>query len=134
MIVSAVLPKGLTMGPATAADIERVYKLSHVYELAHYGEEDYSLDEIQTIWTGPAANLAEDSRLVFDQAGRLVGNLLLEQRMHAKFYAAIRILPDYSDASLGDHLLELAEMRARERMARPEPAGRATLNGLLPGR
>src|SRR5579859_2764379 len=97
MIMRTLLPEGLTMRPALLGDIESIYDLSRAYDLAHTDEEEYSLDDIQAIWTGPGLNLAEDSRLVFDKAGQLIGFLLLQQQRYAKFYVGMRILPGYSD-------------------------------------
>lgn len=133
MIVKTNVPEGLTMRPATVADIESIYQLALAHDIEHYGQEEYSLDDIQTIWTGPGVNLAEDSRVVLDRAGRLIGSLLVQQQRYAKFYMALRILPDYSDPRLSDHLIELAETWARERMVRAEPDKRVTLNTSLSG-
>ncbi|HEY3994063.1 MAG TPA: GNAT family N-acetyltransferase [Ktedonobacteraceae bacterium] len=131
MMSKAVLPEELTMRPATREDIKNVYRLSRACDIAQYGQEEYNLDDIQMIWTGPGVNLAEDSLVVFDQIGRLVGSLLVQQQRYAKFYIGLRILPDYSDPRLGDHLLALAETWARVRMVRSQPTMRVTLNASL---
>ncbi len=128
-----ILPAGLTERPGTLADIETVYDLSRTYELAYYGQVDRSLDELKTLWTASDVNLAEDTLLIFDQSEQLIGSLFVDHHKHAKFYATLRILPEYSDARLGDYLLELAEALALERMAQAEPGVRVTLNAWLPG-
>jgi len=134
MIVKTILPKGLTMQPGTLADIERAYTLLRAYDIAQNDEEEYNLDDVQTIWTAPDLDLAQDSRVVFDQTGRLIAYLLLNQQKHAKFYVAIRILPDYSDQRLGAYLVELAETWALARMKLAEPGARVTVNASLTGR
>lgn len=127
------LPEGLTTRPATLADIENIHNLVQVYETLHYGKAEERLDETRASWTGPGLNLTEDSCLVFDRAGQLVGYLRLEHNKYAKFYAAIRILPEYSDPRLGDYLIQLAEKWTRERMVQAEPGTRVTLGVGLPG-
>ena len=121
------------MRPATLADIESIYELSRTYELAHYGEEEYSLEDIRVMWIGPEVNL-DHTRLVFEQTGRMVGFLFMNHHKYAKYYATIRLLPDYSDQRVGDHLVELAETWAREDMEQAEAGVRVTLNTSLPGR
>lgn len=132
MIGNTILPPGLTTRPADLADIEDIYNLVRAYELLHYGKVEIDLDETRIIWTGPGLNLAEDSRLVFDQTGQLVGYLRMEHNNYAKFHIAIRVLPEYSDPRLEDYLLQLAETWARERMVQAEPGTRVTLNAGLP--
>lgn len=132
MIVNTNLPAGLTMRPATSADFENIYGLVQAYELVHYGKVDSKLEDVRQGWTAPHTDLAEDSRLVFDQAGHLVGYLWIEHSRYAKFFIIVRLHPDYSDQRLGAYLLELAESWAHERMVQAEPGARVTLNCWLP--
>jgi|SRR5579883_3274738 len=130
--MESILPQGLTMRPATLDDIDILYGLSHDYDVSQYGEEEYTRGDIQIIFSGPRVNLERDTRLVFDREGRLVGALLLENHQHAKFFVTMRIHPSYSDARLGDYLVELAEAWAREGMAQAEPGVRVTISGWMP--
>ncbi len=134
MIMKTMLPEGLTVRPGVLADVESVHELLRAYDIAQNDEEEYSLDDIQTIWTAPDLNLEQDSRVVFDRAGRLIAYLLLNHQKHAKFYVGIRILPDYSDQRLGDYLVEMAEAWALARMTLAEVGARVTLNASLTGR
>lgn len=120
------------MRPPTIEDLEIVHELMHAYDLAQYGEEDFTLGDLRTAWSSPTFNFEEDERLVFDRTGQLVGSLHLEQRKFAKFFVTVRIQPGYSDPRLGDNLLRLAETWARERMSQAEPGVRVTLNSWMP--
>lgn len=120
------------MRPATPADFESIYELVRAYELVHFGTVISKLEDIRTGWTGPDTNLAEHSRLVFDQSRRLVAYAQLDHTRHIKFYVSVRLHPDYSDQRLGEYLLELVESWAREGMALAEPGMRVTMNGWLP--
>lgn len=133
MSLETLLPEGITSRPATLADFEAIYDLVQAYELAHCGEVDQSLEDVQTNWTAPGVNLEEDSRLVFRQDGQLIGYMRLMHHQYAKYDCTIRIRPDYSDPRPGDYLLELAESWVRERMAQAEPGARVSLSSWCPG-
>lgn len=133
MIVKSILPEDLTARPGTVGDIEQVYELIRTCELVDYGLLDDTLEQVRTEWTGPRVNLAEDSLLAFDQAGRLVGYVRLGQEQYAKFSMAMRVHPEYGDQRLDEYLVEWAEAWARERMGRAEPGTRVTLGGWRPG-
>jgi mycothiol synthase len=128
----SIFTEGLTMRPPTIEDLESAFDLSCAYDRVQYGEEDFTLDDLRTYWSLPAVNLAEDARLVFDQAGQLVGSVNMDQRFFAKFFVTLRIRPGYGDPRLGLALLELAETWARERMVQSDPEARVTLSAWLP--
>lgn len=127
-----ILPEGLTMRPPTMDDLEMVHALRLAHDLALYGEEDMTLEDLRGYWTAPTHNLERDQRLVFDQNGQLLAVLYLEQRRYAKFFVDVLVRPGYSDPQPGDYLFELGESWAREQMAQAEPGVRVTLNCWAP--
>lgn len=127
-----ILPEGLTMRSPTMDDLETVHELTLAYDLAFYGQEDMTLEDLRTYWSAPTHNLAQDQRLIFDQEGQLLAVLYLEQRMYAKFFVDVLVWPGYSDPRPGDYLLELGETWARERMVQAEPEVRVSLNAWAP--
>jgi len=126
------LLEGLTVRPATLEDVETIYGLVRTYDLAQYGEEDSTLDDVRTWHSAPGVNLAEDTRVVFDQTGRLISWLMLEHRLNAKCFITIRVLPDSNDPRVSDYLMHLSEGWARERMIQAEPGVRVSLNAWVP--
>ena len=126
--METILPRGLTTRPATMDDIDVLYGLSHAHDLAQYGEDEYTREDLLNIFSGPNVNLENDTRLAFDQEGQLVGSLFFEDHKHAKFFITTRIHPSYSDPRLGDYLVELGEEWARERMEQAEPGVRVTMD------
>jgi ribosomal protein S18 acetylase RimI-like enzyme len=130
--MSNTLPKGLTVRPAMLDDVEAIYSLVQAYDYALYGVADKSLASVRGRYSAPGLDLAEDTCLAFDQAGQLVGSMLLEQTLYAKFFVRVHILPGYPDQRLGDYLMGLAESRAREQMARAQPDARVTMIGWVP--
>jgi mycothiol synthase len=122
----------LKIRPPTINDKEAINGIMRIYDLAQYGEEDFTLEDLRTIWSAPGINLTDDMFLVFDQAEQLIGCLFLEQHKYAKFFVTIRILPGHNNSVINDYLLSIAEVWARKRMSRAEPGMRITLNGWLP--
>lgn len=127
-----ILPQGLTTRPATLDDIDRIYDLSHDYDRAQYGEDEYTREDVRNIFSSPGVNLERDTRLVFDQQGQLVGSLFMEAHLNAKFFVVIRLRPDTADPRLGDILIAWAEEWARERIGQAEPGARVTIGGWTP--
>ncbi len=120
------------MRPPTIEDLEIVHGLTLAYDLAFYGEEDMTLEDLRMYWSAPKHNLERDQRLVFDQNGQLLAVLYLDQRMYVKFFVDILVRPGYSDTRPGDYLLELGETWAREQMIQAEPEVRVALNVWVP--
>src|SRR5258708_26820141 len=125
------LPACLTMRQPTFEDLEIVHQLGLAHDLEYLGEEEFTLDEMRTLWSAPTYHL-EDTRLVFDLEGRLVAYLSLNLRNRIKFGMHVTLLPGYKDAGLGDYLLGLAESIARERLAQTMPGARIILSSWVP--
>ncbi len=130
--MSSILPEGLTERPATMDDLEIIYRLSLAHDLAMYGEEEFTREDLQIRFSEREVKLAEDSRLIFTRDGQLVGFLLLSHQMHAKYFALLRVVPDYSDERVGDYLLALAKRWTRERVEQAEPGVRVSLSCWMP--
>jgi ribosomal protein S18 acetylase RimI-like enzyme len=130
--MESLLTQDLTMRPATPDDRDLLYNLSHAYDLWQYGRDQYTREDVHTIFAGPNVDLEHDTCLVFEREGRLVGSLFLEAYQSARFLALIRLHPKYSDPRPGDFLLALAEKRARARMVQAAPAARVTLECWAP--
>ena len=129
--VTAFLPEGMTVRPATLDDVPAIYELLQAQECALYGYSDKILAYVQAAYTAPTLDLAEDTCLVFDRAGCLVGSMLLEQSLYASFGVTTCVFPPGPDAHMGDYLLTLAENRARTLMTRAQPDVQVTLDGTV---
>lgn len=123
-----VLPESLTVRPAGLDDVSMIYGLLQSYECALYGYTDKFLAYVQATYSSPTLDLAEESRLVFDRAGQLVGSMLLEQSMYASFSVTVCVFPPEPGSHLDDYLLSLAESRARVLMVQAQPDAQVTLN------
>lgn len=130
--MKSILPEGLMMRPPTMEDLEIAHELCLAHDLALYGEEDMTLEDLRGYWTAPTHDLARDQRLVFDQDGQLIAILYVESHLSTRIFVDVLVRPGYSDPRVGDYLFELGESRARELMALAEPGVRVTLNSWAP--
>jgi mycothiol synthase len=111
--MSDVLPEGLTVRPATLDDVPAIYSLLQSHEQGLYGYTDKILAFVRMAYSSPTLDLTEDTYLIFDQAKRLVGSMLLEHSMYANFEVTICVLPSKSALHLDDYLLSRAVSRAQ---------------------
>lgn len=122
-------PEGFTVRPAALDDVPAIYGLFQSHERALYGYTDRIRAYVQATYSSPTLDLVEDTCLVFDRAGRLVGSMLLEQSRYAHFGVSICVFPPESGAHLDDYLLSRAESRARALMMQAQPGVQVTADG-----
>jgi mycothiol synthase len=96
--------------PATAADAPDIYQLVATVEHDLNGQADINLDVVAGDLTLPALDLARDTLLVHDSAGKLVGWAWV----HLGRRAMVDVHPDHRGRGLGTQLLAWTETRARE--------------------
>lgn len=129
-----VLPEGFLKRPPTMDDLAAVHALSLAYDMAEYGEEDITLGDLRNLWSDPSCNLQEDTCMVFDPTGRLVGYMDMEQHDYIRCFTHIRILPGYEESDMvGNYLLGVAENWVRQRIYKAKPEARVTLFSWTPG-
>jgi mycothiol synthase len=121
-------PEGFTVRPATLDDVQAIYGLLQSHERALYGYTDKILAYVQATYSSSALDFARDTCLVFDRAGQLVGSMLLEQSMYARFEVTVCVFPPELDVHLDDYLLNWAESRARTLMVQAQPGIEVTLD------
>jgi mycothiol synthase len=104
------LPDGLTAGAATAADAVAIYRLIAACELDLDGTVEVEPEDIVADLARPSLDLARDTVLVRDRAGKLVGwaHVFKARRAEADVH------PDARGAGIGAALLAWTEARAVE--------------------
>ena len=127
--MNSALPGDFTTRPAMLDDVPAIYGLLQSQERALYGYTDKILAYVQATYSSPTLDLAGNTCLVFDRAGRLVGSMLQDQSTYASFEVTVCVFPPAPGLHLGDYLLSLAESRARTLMVRAQPDVRVTLDG-----
>jgi mycothiol synthase len=117
------LPAGLQMRPPVLADLEAMVALATTCELAYYGESDETLEDMRTLWNSPTFNMAEQCRLVFDSAGRLICAAYFREQTHIRYGISLDVLPGCENDELRVYLMDLGEAWARQDMLKaPEEA------------
>jgi GNAT superfamily N-acetyltransferase len=127
--MSKTEPEGFTVRPATLDDVLAIYDLLQSHERALYGSSDKILAYVQATYSSPTLDLARDTCLVFDQAGRLIGSMLLEQSGSAHFGITVCVFPPEPDSHLDNSLLGRAESRARALTVQAQPGVQVMLDG-----
>jgi len=121
-------PEGFTVRPATLDDVSAIYDLFQAHERVLYSYTDKVRAYVQATYSSPTLDFAEDTCLVFDQIGRLVGSMLLEQSSFANFGVTVCVFPPEPGAHLNDYLLSKAVGRAQALIAQAQPSVQVTVD------
>jgi GNAT superfamily N-acetyltransferase len=121
-------PEGFARRPATPNDVPAIYGLLQAHERALHGYADTILAYVQAPYASPTLNFAEETCLVFDRAGQLVGSMLLEHSMYASFGVTVCVFQPPPGAHVEDSLLSLAVGRAQALMVQAQPGVQVTMD------
>lgn len=128
--MTAELPPGWTVRPATLDDVPAILAVVHASDIVAVGEPDFTAEEIVEILTAPGHDPTVDSWLAFDPAGRLGGWAYVENHSGGRHEGLeVYVHPEYGQVSQG-HLLDLTVARVAERAAEhghPDVTARAGL-------
>ncbi len=118
------LEPGLLVRPARLADVKVATELLNVCAIADYGVKDTTEMDVQGWWQDPGFSLQQDTRLVFCEAGQLVGYMEFKNDYdhHRDFEVDVYVHPDYAGQGIGNYLFEQAEERAYDQMKAASPA------------
>jgi mycothiol synthase len=117
MVTSNTLPGNFLLRTPTMNDLEAVFELINVTDLADDDMPDHTLDELRTYWQSPDWNLATDAWTVVTPEGQLVGYADTEYEGYGKIFSFIRVLPQYRKRGIETRLLQLVQERARRHLA-----------------
>jgi mycothiol synthase len=110
MTTPATFPQDFQVRPATLDDLEAVFQVMQVQEMADYGEFALALEELRASW------LAQTPRLwvVLAPAGQIVAGGEIKTRPSIKASSLfVWVLPEYQGQGIGTGLLLLLESEAR---------------------
>lgn len=100
----------MRLRPATEADAEAAANLVIAVDIAHLGEADYTLGDLQAEWQEAGFELARDAAIVEDDAGAPVGYAHFRGRD-----AMAAVDPDREGEGAGTLLLDWIKRRGAER-------------------
>lgn len=122
------LPEGLTARAPVWSDADAVATLYNACSMAEIGAPDTTAEKVQREWQTPGFNLEHDAWLVATTDGQMIGYTeVWSQEPYSRMYGDGRVHPAYLGRSIGTHLLQWQEARAREIMADAPTEARITL-------
>lgn len=132
--MNMTLPQGFTVRPATSDDLEMMDALGRAYQLAYYGEVDFTIEDLRTLCASPTFDMAEQCRLVFDASGRLIYVAYFDQQAYIRYSVTLDALPGHEDARVRAYLMALGEEWARREMVKAPPEARTFLRVWVPAK
>lgn len=111
MTSSATFPQDFHMRPATLDDLETVFQVMQMQEMADYGESALALDEMRASWQAQTPRLW----VVVAPDGQIAAAGEIKIRPSIKALSLfVWVLPQYQGQGIGTALLHLLEAEARE--------------------
>ena len=133
MAEKAHLDPGLTLRPASLADVNAVAKLT--YEVAKMeGDASFVMtaEELANAWRNEGFLVERDVFVVETQEGRVVGSEeFYNENGHCKLTADGCVHPEFRGLGIGTSLLEKMEVRAQAEMELAEPNTRVVIQSMI---
>ena len=95
-------------------DAQAVYELIAACDTRVLGAPDYEISEVRDDWRD--VTLADDTRVVEDASGAIVGYAIASDRAFVHFSGAVYVHPDAEGRGIGTALTRWLEARARTRV------------------
>ncbi|HVB21820.1 MAG TPA: GNAT family N-acetyltransferase [Ktedonobacteraceae bacterium] len=128
---TTTLPMGLTIRSPKMEDVQAVFDLFSVCEMADDGTITYTRQNVVDYWQAPDVDMETDVWLVANEKGQLVGYADSGHRMHVTLFSDVHVHPDYRNQGIENVLLRLTEERARQHIAEAPAHARVTLNSWI---
>ena len=108
------------MRPATMADLATAVDLFNACSQVQIGADEFTVEEYRTEWESPGFDLENATRAVFTPDEKLIGLVEVWDLANppVKIWVWGRVHPDFEGLGIGTLLMEWAEERARQAIAR----------------
>lgn len=129
MTLEELQQDGYAVRPAEMDDMPEVLELVNRHSRHLMGVDKYRVQDFQKEWESSGFDLARDTRLVFAPDGNLIGYgevWDLEEPL-VVIYCWGRVDPAWRGRGIGSALVQWAEARARQSLAKAPPRARLTL-------
>lgn len=131
--MTANVPEGFTMRPATLDDVDEITSVLNAEALVTVGRPTSSAGELRTELQMPNVDLAGDTRVVSVPGGRLTGFVgVFGMAPYVALYAWCAVHPDHQGKGIGTALAEWAEERGRASIGFAPPGARVVLQQEVP--
>lgn len=127
------LPQGFQLRRPGMDDLKPVHHLIELYDVAEFGGQEITLEDMQTFWTTPTFHLDTGAWVVEASDGLVVAYADVEQNEHARLHTFVRVHPEYQDIGIGEYLYELAGEWAAQQIPLATPEVRITLSTFAGG-
>jgi ribosomal protein S18 acetylase RimI-like enzyme len=127
----AVLLKNLLVRAPNIEDLVAITELITACDIADYGIENGTVDDLSSNWHQPGFNLADDAWVIVTNKGQSVGFACVWHRVNEQIVTFVCVHPEYRSRGIGTLLLRLVEERARQHVANARPGTRVTLCGTV---
>lgn len=108
------------MRPATMDDLETAVDMFNACSQIQIGADEFTVEEYRSEWESPGFDLENATRAVFTPDGQLVGLVEVWDLANppVKIWVWGRVHPDFEGMGIGTMLMDWAEQRARQAIAR----------------
>ena len=127
----AILLHNLLARAPKPNDLGDVTKLLIAEDTAEDGMSNYTEEDILADWHRIGFNMDTDAWVIVTHKGQFVGYADVWSSDYAQIEMRVRVHPTYRGRGIGTFLLRLAEMRARQQVAKARPGTRVTLHCAL---
>ena len=131
--ITSPLPRGYIARPAKSEDDEAVAELRNAHSMAVIGKHTTAVEEIRLDWGLPGFDIATSTRAVFGPDGKIAGYMEvwdISDQIRMRTRGCVH--PKHSGLGIASHLIEWAEVRARQSIPKaPEGARVVLLNQVL---
>lgn len=112
--MNVTLPAGFSWRPASHDDVDAVYELIAACDTHVMGQPDYDASEIRDDWRDTPMD--EDTRVVLDETGTIVGYTMANDRTLVRPSGAVYVHPASEGRGIGTTLTRWIEERAKTKL------------------
>ncbi|MBK9711810.1 MAG: GNAT family N-acetyltransferase [Kouleothrix sp.] len=117
-----------TLRPARLDDLPEAVAMFNLGSRELHGHDEFTLEDYQNEWKDPTINLATDTRIAQASDGRIVGCIeVWNSAPHLRSWVWGRVHPAFRGQGVGTALMEWAERRARDSIAKAPQEARVTM-------
>lgn len=120
--MKTTLPQGFTARVPRPEDIQQVYELVRICEIAEDGQPDNNLDDMKEKWQRPDFNLETDTIMVLSPGGEVVGYGYATELTKPTMIMIIYTHLDYYEQGIGSFLITSMEDRMSQAISQLDPA------------
>ena len=126
----AVLLKNLLARAPKMEDLVAITELITACDIAEYGIEDSTMEDLTSNWHQPGFNLAADAWVIVTNKGQSVGFACVWHKDNEQIVTFVCVHPEYRSRGIGTLLLRLVEERARQHVSDARPGLCVTVSSL----